>query len=784
MNIKADVARLPLKIKVKLCSGQSFWRTKTFAKYGITSAVMCDGPHGLRIQERGGGFSMLGVSPSRPATCFPAEVTVASSWDTAIAGEIGRAIAEEALSQGIGCVLGPGVNIKRSPLCGRNFEYFSEDPLLAGELAAAFIRAVEELGVSACAKHFAVNSQERERFTSDSVIDERTLREIYLPAFEMAVKKGRPGAVMCAYNRLNGVYCSDNRRLLTDILRKEWGFDGLVMTDWGAMSDRVEAFKAGCDLNMPGGSAYMEREAVSAVRNGELDESSVDESARRIIRFAGKARGALSGTHVFDAAAHHALARRAACEGAVLLKNDRDTLPLRAGTRLAVIGGMAGEMRYQGSGSSHINPIKLSQPLDSLPLAVYAEGVTAAGETTPELIRRAVSAARDCEAAVIFAGLPSQKESEGFDRADMRLPDGVNRLIEAIACVNARTVVVLMCGSPVECPWENRVQAILYMGLPGEAGGEAAADLLYGRACPGGRLAESWPLRYEDTPAHETYAKQRDALYTEGIYVGYRYYATAKKRVRWPFGFGLSYSSFGYSDLRVEGDTVRARVTNTGKIEASEVAQLYISPPEGGIHRPALELRGFCKLRLAPGESADAVFNLDKRSFALWQDGWRVQRGEYTVRVGSSSESLPLSAAVFVDGEDIPAPSWQHGSWYEDVSRGAPDMKSWEALLGCQYVPQKVKRGEFTMQNTPDEMAVHSRLMRLVSAGIRAFTSLGYGSDYKNNPDYRMIVSSSAGAPLRTIQINGGVPGAALGALLKVANGFKPAKSAKGKTRC
>ncbi len=763
----------PLCNAIALCTGADFWTTKRLDKYGVPALRMSDGPHGLRVQESGGGFGMLGVKPSRPSTCFPTAVTLAGSWDKSLLAAVGRAIGEEALGHGVGLVLGPGVNIKRSPLCGRNFEYYSEDPYLSGKLAAAFIRGVQSTGAGACVKHFAANSQERDRLISDSVLDERTLREIYLTAFEIAVKEGKPASVMCAYNKLNGVYCSDNRRLLTDILREEWGFGGMVVTDWGAMHDRVKAFEAGCDLNMPGGHRYGEREARRAVKAGELAREYVFKSAGRIKSLAESAQKALSGPRVYDVTAHRELAMRAACEGAVLLKNEGGMLPVRPGTRLAVIGDMARRMRYQGSGSSRITPLRLSEPIDNLPFAIYARGCDADGNTDGELLAAAAAAARDADAAVVIAGLPDSCESEGFDRADMRLPKGVDSLIETVAAANKNTCVVLLCGSPVECPWADSVRAVLYMGLPGEAGGEAIAELLYGRAEPGGRLAESWPASYADSPASGIYAAGRDALYEEGVYVGYRYYETAGVRVRWPFGHGLSLTGFEYSNLRVGRERAAVTVTNTGGRPGSEVVQLYIRPPRTPIHRPALELKGFEKIRLAPGESRDVVFELGRRSFALWQDGWRVPGGEYTVCVGASSADIRLTAALEIEGDaGLEPPAYQRGSWYESLN-GKPDRASWEAMLGRRYVPYEPEKGSYSMNNTPWEMRSRSALMRFVCLGMGFALGLGYGKDKDKNPAYRMMMSSSVMAPLRTLQINGRVPGWLLRAALTVANGFR-----------
>lgn len=762
-RIETILAQMTLEEKIALCSGESFWETKAYEKYGIPALFMCDGPHGLRKQEN--AADMMGVNASRPATCFPAEVTTAASWDPALLERIGAAVAEEAREQQVGLVLGPGANLKRNPLCGRNFEYFSEDPLLAGKLAAGFIRGAEEKGVATSLKHFAANSQEFCRFNSDSVLDERTLRELYLTAFEIAVKEGKPSTVMCAYPKLNGIHCSDHEQLLTGILRREWGFDGMVITDWGAMNDRIEGFRAGCDLNMPGGSGYMEKEVLKAVKSGALPESAVNASARRVLELVLRAAQKREEPGACDHGAHHALAREAAEAGAVLLKNEDGILPLVENAKIAVVGAMARQMRYQGAGSSHINPLRLSQPLEMLPGAVYAPGCDERGETTEALLLEAADAARSADAAVVFAGLPDHFESEGFDRADMQMPDGHLRMIEAVAQANPNTVVVLLCGCAVECPWADRVKAILYMGLPGQAGGEAAADLLYGRAEPGGRLAESWPFAYSDVPSSEIYGKTKDALYEEGVYVGYRFYDKADVPVRWPFGFGLSYTSFSYSGLTVSGDTVRVTVKNTGARAGSEVVQLYIAPPSGGLHRPVRELKGFRKVFLRPGESETVTFALDERAFALWQDGWQVAGGRYTVCIGG------LSAAIEKTGGELTAPAWQAGSWYENCA-GKPRQKEWEAMLGRRYAPQTPRKGSFTMDNTVEEMKAASLVMRLFHSAVENTIARSFGGkkDYEN-PEFRMLMASSVGSPLRSMQISGGMKDGLMQGLLEMANG-------------
>lgn len=765
MNVEKILQQMTLEDKIALCSGANFWQTKTFEKYGIPALFMCDGPHGLRKQEPGGGTDMLGVYNSRPATCFPPAVTTAGSWDPALLEEVGAAIGEEAQAHVVDLVLGPGANLKRNPLCGRNFEYFSEDPHLAGKLAAGFIRGVEGKGVCASLKHFAANSQEKCRFTSDSVIDGRTLRELYLSAFETAVKEGKPSTVMCAYPKLNGVHCSDHKGLLTDILREEWGFEGMVVTDWGAMNDRIEGFRAGCDLNMPGGSAYMEKEVLAAVKSGTLPESAVDDSARRVLKLVFRAAEARKGPTGCDFDAHHTLAAKAAAAGAVLLKNEGNILPLKEGQRVALLGHMAKELRFQGAGSSHINPTKVVNPVDAMPDLPFAPGCDGQGDTTGELLAEAAALAKRVEIPVVFAGLPGQYESEGFDRTNMKMPEGHLRLIDAVAEANPNTVVVLLCGAPVECPWADKVKAVLHLGLPGQAGGQAAADLLYGRVNPSGKLAESWPLRYEDCPSASCYGKTKDALYLEGVYVGYRYYDKARKAVRWPFGYGLSYTSFGYSELRVEGRRVSVTVANTGKLAGAEVVQLYVRPPQDGVHRPVRELKGFQKVFLQSGEAKTLSFALEDRAFALWQDGWKVPAGTYGVEVAG------LTAAIWVEGDTLPAPDWQAGSWYETCS-GTPGQAGWEKILGRTYTPATLRKGEFTMDNTVREMKDHSFIMKIMYKAVEATIAKGCGgkADYEN-PEFRMLMESSAGSPLRSMQISGGMKGGIFQGLLDMANG-------------
>lgn len=754
---------MTLEDKIALCSGATFWESKKYEKYGIPALFMCDGPHGLRKQEN--LSDMLGINKSRQATCFPAEVSTAASWDPKLLEQIAEAIGQEAKDQGVGLVLGPGANLKRNPLCGRNFEYFSEDPYLSGKLAAGFIKGMESQGIGTSLKHFALNSQEKSRFTSNSVIDDRSMREMYLTAFEIAVKEGKPSTVMCAYPKINGVHCSDNKGLLTDILRDEWGFDGMVVTDWGGMNDRIESFKAGCDLSMPGGSDYMEKEALVAVREGTLSEKCVNNSAARVLKLVFRAAETLKEKTNCDYKSHHELAKKAAVEAAILLKNEDNILPLRKNDEIAVIGAMAKQMRYQGAGSSHINPTKLSNPLDQLSNALYASGCDDKGESTDELIAEAIETAKKADVAVIFAGLPEKYESEGFDRDDMKMPQGHIRMIEEVSAVNPNTVVVLLCGSVVECPWADSVKAILYMGLPGQAGGEAIVDLLYGKVSPSGKLTESWPYTYGDVASSEIYDKTEDALYQEGIYVGYRYYEKANVPVRWPFGFGLSYTSFAYTNLEIKDKMVSVTITNTGDCAGGEVLQLYVVAPQNGIHRPIRELKQFTKVYLQPHESKRVSLELSDRSFAVWQDGWKIPSGTYTIQVAGLSEQIDINGEILEVADD------QKGLWYETCV-GKPNQKDWETMLGKKYVAPVLKKGCFTMDNTVIEMKDYSLIMKIMFKAVEATIAKGFGGkkDYEN-PDFRMLMNSSAGSPLRTMQISGGMKGGVLPGMLEMANG-------------
>lgn len=776
MDIRQILSTMTLEDKISLCTGADFWHSKAMPQYGIPAIMMSDGPHGLRCQAA--DADMLGINDSIPATCFPTAVTAGATWNRELYAAEGEAIGKEACAAGVSVVLGPGCNIKRNPLGGRNFEYISEDPYFAGKMAAAFICGQQRTGVSSSVKHFAVNNQEYKRQNGDSQLDERTLREIYLTPFEIAVKEGQPGTVMCSYNKINGTHASDSKELLTDILRDQWKFDGLVVTDWGALNDRITAYRAGCDLNMPGGSNYMEKAALDAVRSGELDEAYIDAAVERILRLV-EARQQIPSVQI-DWDAHHELSRTVAQQGAVLLKNREHILPA-VEADMVLIGYMAANPRYQGSGSSHINPTKLVSITDALPNAPYFACCDGNGNVTAEDLRTAAEAAGNREIAVVVVGLPDNYESEALDRDHMRLPKGHNTLVETVAKANPNTVVVLLGGSAMELPWADRVKAILYMGLPGQAGGEAVANLLTGRANPSGKLTETWPLSYEDVITKDIFG-EKNPEYREGIYVGYRYYDKAGKAVRYPFGHGLSYTTFEYSDLAVSGHRVSVQVKNTGAVSGAEVVQLYIAPPQSGIFRPCKELKGFDRVELAPGEAKTVEFPLDDRSFAIWNDCWKIPGGIYTIQIGASGQDIRLAQPVEIQGEELSAPLWQNGSWYETVS-GQPSRGDWETLMGhpVPVIPE-LKKGQFNMDSTCMEMKDHSFVMKIQHKVTEAIIAKSFGGKKDmDNPAYRMMITCATDCPMRSVIISsGGMMSESLAqGLLHMANGhyFKGLKA-------
>ena len=638
MEIMDLLAQLTTEEKAALCAGADFWHTAAFKDKNIPSVMMTDGPHGLRKQK-----GKKAVGKSHAATCFPAAVTSACSFDKELLRLEGEAIGREARSQGVSMVLGPGLNVKRHPLCGRNFEYFSEDPCLAGELAAAYVKGVQSQGVGACLKHFACNSQEAGRMISDSVVDERAMREIYLAGFETAVKKSAPMAVMGAYNKINGTYACENRELLTDVLRGEWGYEGMVVTDWGGMNDVTAAIPAGLDLEMPASGGERTKKLIQAVEDGLVSTEDLDRAAGNVLRFVLSVKDNEPAT--FDKTEHHELARRIARESAVLLKNE-ELLPLAPETPVALVSAFGEVLRYQGAGSSQVNPTDFTGPM----AALEERGIRFLYSPGKSLDEAAV-AARAAESVILFAGLPAEEESEGFDRCSLSLPAEQNRLIEAVLEANPRTVVVLLGGGVMELPWADKAPAILYMGLGGQAVGGAAVDLIFGDMNPSGKLAETWPLRREDCPADPYFGRTDLVEYRESVFVGYRYYNTAKLPVRYPFGHGLSYTTFTYSDAWADSEAMAAgvTVTNTGDRAGGEVVQLYVAPPKGVLFRPGQELRHFEKIWLEPGEGRKLVFPLMRRDFTFWNTrthDWDSFGGTYALQFGSSSRDIRAEAAV------------------------------------------------------------------------------------------------------------------------------------------
>ena len=664
------ISQMTLKEKASLCSGKDFWHLKSIERLGLPEIMVCDGPHGLRKQNAEN--KKVGIGNSYPATCFPTAVTTACSWDRDLIYKMGQALAEECLQHGVSVLLGPGVNMKRSPLCGRNFEYFSEDPELAGEMGAAFIAGVQSKGIGTSLKHFAGNSQEMKRMTSNSIIDERALREIYLRAFEKAVKKSQPWTVMNAYNLLNGTYCSENDWLQNKVLRDEWGFKGAVVSDWGAVNDRVAGLNAGNDLEMPSSGGVNDAKIVEAVKCGVIDETTLDERVDKLIDIILKGAANKKPGYKFDVKAHNLLSRQIAEQSMVLLKNDGNILPLKRveGEYVAVIGAFADNPRYQGAGSSIINPTMIDsgrRAFNNSPISVkYADGYDRSGKRKNEdaYITEACNLAKNASKAVVFIGLTDDYESEGFDRSTMKLPDGHNRLVEAVSRVNDNVIVVLEGGSPVEMPWADDVKAILNAYLGGQSVAPAIVDVLTGKANPCGKLAETYPVCLKDTPTSFRYPDSKeDVQYRESIFIGYRYYDKVERNVRFPFGFGLSYTSFEYSDIKLkkknltkgEGAKVTFTIKNTGDVAGSEIAQVYVAKPESKIFRAPKELKGFVKIHLDPGEEKKVSVELDDRAFAFWNtatEDWCVESGEYKILVGASSRDIRLEAAAKMKSED------------------------------------------------------------------------------------------------------------------------------------
>ncbi|GAA0399752.1 beta-glucosidase [Paenibacillus motobuensis] len=666
-DIQALISEMTLEEKAGMCSGLDFWHLKGVERLGIPSIMVTDGPHGLRKQT--GDSDHLGIADSVPATCFPSAAGMASSWNRDLIGKVGVALGEECQAEDIAVLLGPGANIKRSPLCGRNFEYFSEDPYLSSEMATSHIKGVQSQGVGTSLKHFAVNNQEHRRLDIDAIVDERTLREIYLASFEGPVKNAQPWTVMSAYNKVNGTYASENKFLLTDILKEEWGHEGFTVTDWGASNVRVDGLSAGQELEMPANGGMGDRKIVEAVRNGQLSEEMLNRAVERILRIIFMSMDHKKPNATYDMDEHHLLARSVACETMVLLKNEENLLPLSKGKKIAVIGEFAQKPRYQGGGSSHINPTKIEVPFEEIrklagdtASVVYVQGYHIdKDDLDAALVGEAKQAACDADVAIIFAGLPDRYESEGYDRKHLRMPENQSQFIKEIADVQSNVVVVLMNGSPIEMPWVGQVKSILEAYLGGQATGGAIADLLFGVVNPSGKLAETFPMKLSDNPSFLFFPGEGNRVeYREGIFVGYRYYDTKEVKPLFPFGHGLSYTTFEYSNIVIdrkaikdtESVNVQVTVRNTGSRSGKEIVQLYVRDEESTVMRPAKELKGFNKVDLQPGEEKTITFTLDKRSFAYYNvalQDWHVESGEFEILIGRSSEDIVLRDTMHVE---------------------------------------------------------------------------------------------------------------------------------------
>ena len=756
------IAKLSLEQKCALLSGKNTWQTQEYPKQGVPAAWLSDGPNGLRKQA--GAADHLGLNPSVPATCFPTAATMANSWDPALGEEVGRALGEETAANRVNVLLGPGLNLKRSPLCGRSFEYFSEDPYLSGKMAAAYVRGIQGNGVAACPKHFAVNSQELRRMASNSVLDERTLRELYLTAFEIVVKEAHPKSIMSAYNKVNDIYANENHHLLVDILRREWGFDGAVVTDWGGSNDHVEGVKNGSTLEMPSPGLGGARKLLKAVAEGSLTEQEIDLRVDELLELVLSTTAAMEeAPRKFDEKAHHELAQRAAAGSIVLLKNEGGILPLKHGKKVALIGDFALTPRYQGAGSSMVNPTRVDSLKDAMEAAEldmvgYCAGYERSGKPNKAYLDEAVSQATMADVVVLCIGLDESSESEGLDRTHIGIPAVQKQLLDAVAAANPNVVAVVSAGSVIETDWVEQCKAVVHGYLGGQAGAGAMLEVLTGWQNPCGKLAETIPLRYEDTPAARYFpGRKQNAEYREGLYVGYRYYETANKAVRYPFGYGLSYTTFAYSDLKVNADKVTFTLTNTGSCAGAEIAQLYVAKPDAAVFRPAKELKGFAKAFLKAGESKTVTIPLDDKTFRYWNvatDSWEVEGGSYQLLVGANVQDIRLTADITLPGTGAPDP--YAGKVLSDYRTGniqnIPDAE-FEALLG-RPLPEETTAIDRTM--TLGELH-HSRspLCWLI-AGV--LTLLVRSGEKRGKPNLNILFQYNM--PLRGLaQMTGGIIG-------------------------
>ena len=761
-NFSELISKMTLEEKAALCDGGDFWHLKGMEKYGIPSIMVCDGPHGLRKKD----YSKTGdsLSNSVPAISYPTAATTAASWDPELLYKMGVALGKKCLKEEVGVLLGPGINMKRSPLCGRNFEYFAEDPILAGELAAGFINGVQSMGVGTSLKHFCANSQETRRMTCDSVVDERALREIYLTAFEIAVKKAQPWTVMNSYNKINGFHGSENKHSQLDILRGEWGFEGVVVSDWGAVNDRVLGLKNGNDLEMPSSSGAGTKKIVDAVKNGTLDEAVVTERALNVLKLIDKAVSGAKKDYPYNDLDDQDFAREIAANSMVLLKNN-GILPLKKDSKVAVIGELARKPRYQGAGSSHINPTKLDNALEELQKVGYdvkfAQGYELSNKKAKKNdahLAEAVKLAAESETVILFIGLTDEYEAEGFDRNHMNLPAAHDKLAEEIAKVNKNVIVVLAGGSPVEMPWNDSVAAVLNSYLGGQAGAGAVADIISGKVNPSGKLPETYPMVYADTPAKNNFPGNPASVeYRESVYIGYRYYEKANKAVRYPFGYGLSYTTFEYSDIKLDkasmNDDEKLKVTftvnNTGAVAGYEIAQLYVADKVSTIYRPAKELKGFKKVWLEPGESKEVEIELCKRAFAFYNvniSDWCVESGEFEILVGASSADIRLTATVNVNGttENIPDYSAVAPLYYTGDVQNVPEDQ-FVAVLGRELPPTSYDPNRKLGIQDTFESCAHTKNGKRFYKILTTLIPAGFAQAIAMQTPFRDFISMSGG---------------------------------------
>jgi len=763
-EIQSLLEKLTLDDKAKLCSGSDFWHLHGIDHLDLPSIMVTDGPHGLRKQPEEADH--IGLAESVPATCFPTASGLAATWNIDLIKKVGVTLAKECRTEQVSVILGPGVNIKRHPLGGRNFEYFSEDPLLTGKLASGLIEGIQSEGIGTSIKHFAVNNHETGRMVVDAIVDERTLREIYLPGFEIPIKESQPWTVMCSYNKVDGTYLSENHRLLTEILRDEWGFNGLVMTDWGATNQRVEGVKAGLDLEMPASGSLNTDKIIKAVQRGELSNDALDACVTRLLALIIKSRRLLNDNHQHSANEHHQVAKLAALEACVLLKNEQKNLPLSTSDKVGVIGALAEDTRYQGSGSSQINPTHLDQPLEAISLlnagVEYEPGYKLIGATPKCLIDDAIALAENMDKIILIVGLTRECESEGFDRVHLDLPEGQMALLEALSQFHHKITLVLQNGAPVVLPDVSKVPSILETYLGGQAGASAMADILFGVCNPSGKLAETFPRRLEDVPSHAWFpGTNRQSQYREGIWVGYRFFNTTGNPVAYPFGHGLSYTQFDYSNLVVANTnelkpnhemkvSVIATIKNTGDRAGSEVVQLYVGQQDPSVHRPTRELKAFCKVHLEAGQEHEVALNLDFRSFARWDtliNDWVVEAGSYTIDIGASVEDIRLSHILHLGGDEKLVDSDPLLRPYFEPANLDFNDDAFTALLG-RSIPEPVPVRPFQFNSTLLEVE-QNWLGRKLKQQVQKMMNAQFGEPSDHN---KMVIEAIvAEMPLRTM---------------------------------